>query len=143
MASLNKLRYLQEGLQMLTKFALLVFLLCAAGPAVAGALPTRVGACVVTTVEAVETRLEDGVTHQPIAGSGSAVRFANGGYQVSYETVPAIENSRKGDRVRMCFISRPLNCPPGDNRGKIYRTTNLRTHKSWRLRDSEHSCGGA
>jgi hypothetical protein len=97
----------------------------------------------VTTIAAVETRLEDGATHRPITGSGSAVRFANGGYQVSYETIPAIEASRAGDRVRMCFISTPLNCPSGDNRGKIYRTTNLRTKKSWRLPDSEHSCGGA
>jgi hypothetical protein len=113
----------------------------AAAPAGAGALPTRVGACVVTTIESIETRLFDG--HEPVPGSGSAVRFANGGYQVSYETVPAIEGSRKGDRVRMCFISRPLNCPKGDDRGKIYNSINLRTHKSWRLPDSEHSCGGA
>ncbi|MGA8172883.1 MAG: hypothetical protein WB816_18915 [Methylocystis sp.] len=114
-----------------------------ATPAGAGALPTRVGACVVTTIESVETRLVDGVTNKPVPGSGSAVRFANGGYQVSYETLPAIEESRKGDRARMCFISTPLNCPKGDDRGKIYNTTNLRTRKSWRLPDSEHSCGGA
>ncbi len=120
----------------------LVFALAGA-PARAGALPTRVGACVVTTIESVETRLVDGATHQPVPGSGSAVRFANGGYQVSYETAPAIEESRKGDRVRMCFISKPLNCPKGDDRGKIYNSTNLRTQKSWRLPDSEHSCGGA
>ena len=31
----------------------------------------------------------------------------------------------------------------GDNRGKIYTTTNLRTLDSWTLTDSEHSCGGA
>ena len=118
-------------------------LIMAAAPVAAGALPTRVGACVVTTIELVETRLTDGATNQPIAGSGSAVRFANGGYQVSYDTVPAIEELRKGDRVRMCFVSRPLNCPKGDDRGKIYNSTNLRTHKNWRLPDLEHSCGGA
>jgi hypothetical protein len=71
------------------------------------------------------------------------VRFANGGYQASYETLPAIEQSRKGGRVRMCFISTPLNCPPGDVRGKIYNTTNLRAKKSWKPPNSEHSCGGA
>jgi hypothetical protein len=119
----------------------LVVLNASAPGAKAGALPTRVGACVATTIESVETRLVDGST--PVPDSGSAVRFANGGYQVSYETVPAIEESRKGDRVRMCFISTPLNCPPGDNRGKVYYTTNLRTKKSWKLPDSEHSCGGA
>jgi hypothetical protein len=111
------------------------------GCAAAGPLPTRVGACVVTTIETIGTRLIDG--DKPLPGSGSAVTFANGGRQVSYDTVPAIEGSRKGDRVRMCFISTPLNCPPGDARGKIYYTTNLRTHKSWRLPDAEHVCGGA
>lgn len=86
---------------MFSRFALFALVFCAAAPpAVAGLLPTRVGACVVTTIEAVETRLEDGATHQPVPGSGSAVRFANGGYQVSYDTVPAIESSRKGDHVR-------------------------------------------
>jgi hypothetical protein len=122
----------------------ILFVLAMTGSAAgakAGALPTRVGACVATTIESVETRLVDGST--PITDSGSAVRFANGGYQVSYETVPAIEESHKGDRVRMCFISTPLNCPPGDNRGKVYYTTNLRTKKSWKLPDSEHACGGA
>jgi hypothetical protein len=109
----------------------------------AGDLPTRVGACVVTTIESVETRLVDSSTNTPMPGSGSAVRFANGGYQVSYDTIPAIEQSRKGDRVRMCFISTPLNCPPGDDRGKIYYSTNLRTRKSWKLPNAEHSCGGA
>jgi hypothetical protein len=118
-------------------------LIMAAAPAEAGALPTRVGACVVTTIESVETRLVDGATNQPTPGSGSAVRFVNGGYQVSYDVIPAIEESRKGDRVRMCFVSTPLNCPKGDDRGKVYNSTNLRTHKNWRLPDAEHSCGGA
>ena len=123
--------------------SLTAVLIMAAAPAASGALPTRVGACVVTNIESIETRLVDGATHQPMPGSGGAVCFANGGYQVSYDTVPAIEESRKGDRVRMCFVSTPLNCPKGDDRGKIYNSTNLRTHKNWRLPDSEHSCGGA
>ena len=70
-------------------------------------------------------------------------RFANGGYQVSYDTVPEIEESKKGDKVRMCLVSAPQDCPQGDARGKIYRTTNQRTKKSWKLPDSEHACGGA
>ena len=107
----------------------------------AGELPTRVGACVVTTIASIQTRLVDG--DKPIPGSGSSVSFANGGYQVSYDTIPAIEQSRVGDHVRMCFLYAPTHCPKGDDRGKIYRTTNLRTKKSWRLPDSEHSCGGA
>jgi hypothetical protein len=71
------------------------------------------------------------------------VSFENGGYQVSYDTVPAIEYSKVGDPVRMCLVSIPKNCPKGADRGRVYRTTNLRMHKSWKLMDSEHMCGGA
>jgi hypothetical protein len=112
-------------------------------PALAGELPKKVGGCAATTIKSVGTRLVDGVTNQPMRGSGSAVRFVNGGGQVSYDTVPAIEQSRAGDPVRICLVSIPRNCPKGDNRGRIYKTTNLRTHNTWRLSDSEHACGGA
>ena len=108
-----------------------------------GHLPQRVGLCVETRIKSVETRLVDGSDNSPIADSGSAVRFVNGGYQVSYETVRAIERSRPGDPVRMCLIQIPHPCPPGDTRGRLYKTTNLRTHRSWTLRDAEHMCGGA
>jgi hypothetical protein len=90
-----------------------------------------------TTIRSVGTRL------QGTPGSGSAVMFGNGGYQVDYDTVPAIEQSRAGDPVRMCLVSVPQGCPKGDDRGKVYRTTNLRTHQSWSLADSTHMCGGA
>jgi hypothetical protein len=119
--------------------------LAIAAPASArdGRLPRHVGECVMTHVKAVETRLEDGDTHEPVAGSGSAIRFTNGGYQVSYETVPAVEASRTGDPVRMCLNSIPEGCPPGDDRGRNYKVTNLRTHGHWWLPDAEHMCGGA
>jgi hypothetical protein len=109
----------------------------------AASLPTRVGECVDTTVKAVETRLVDGTTNKPIAGSGSAISFVNGGYQVSYDQEAAVDSSRPGDPVRMCLVSIPRNCPPGDNRGREYKTTDLRTRRSWSLPDSEHACGGA
>ncbi len=51
--------------------------------------------------------------------------------------------SRKGDKVYVCLMSILANCPPGDDRGRVYTTTNLRTMESWTLPDSEHSCGGA
>jgi hypothetical protein len=109
----------------------------------AGPLPKRVGACAKTTIKSVGTRLVDGATNRPIPGSGSAVSFVNGGYQVSYDTVPEVEQSRKGDPVRMCLVSIPKDCPKGDDRGRVYKTTNLRTHKSWSLPDAQHMCGGA
>jgi len=106
-------------------------------------LPTQVGQCTNTTIKDVTTRLQEGPTFKPIPDSGSAVDFANGGYQVSYDTIPAITQSRAGDPVTMCLASKPKGCPPGDNRGITYKTTNLRTHGSWTLPDSEHMCGGA
>jgi len=123
-------------------FFLVLALAAAAAPADAAGLPKRVGQCVLTTVKDVETRLQD-ADNAPVAGSGSAVAFANGGYQVSYDQVPEVDASRPGDPVRMCLVAIPRHCPPGDARGRVYRSTNLRTHGVWRLPDSEHSCGGA
>jgi len=105
--------------------------------AFADPLPTQVGQCTQTTIARIEYRL------QGMPQSGSAVSFANRGYQVSYDTVPAIVHSRAGDPVRMCLVKVPRGCPPGDSRGREYTTTNLRTHESWTLPDAEHSCGGA
>ena len=112
-------------------------------PALAAPLPKRVGDCAQTTIKAIETRLVDGSTNKPVPGSGSAVRFANGGYQVSYDTIATIDHSKKGDPVRICLVSVPSSCPKGDKRGRIYKTTTLRTHKSWTQPDAQHSCGGA
>ncbi len=117
----------------------LFVMLCAvtASPAWAQGLPKQVGQCVNTTIKSIGTRLEG------TPGSGSAVDFQNGGYQVSYDTVPEVEQSKRGDPVRMCLVSIPKNCPRGDDRGRVYRTTNLRTNQSWSLPDAEHMCGGA
>ena len=129
----------REGLM---RFRLLFAVIAAASPASAAGMPTHVGQCTLSAVEKVETRLMGG-PGQTVPGSGSAIDFTNGGSQVSYEQMSAIDRSRPGDRVRICLISIPENCPPGDNRGRMYRTTNLRTHGSWTLPDSEHLCGGA
>ena len=103
----------------------------------------RVGTCVRTTISRVTQRLEDGVTHRVIPDSGSAVEFANGLYQVSYDQEAPVNHSRRGDPVFVCLMKLPQNCPPGDDRGKLYTTTNLRTEESWTLPDAEHGCGGA
>ena len=102
----------------------------------AEALPTEVGACSETTIEEIGYRLGD-------PDSGSAISYANGGVQVSYDAIPEIHRSRVGDTVKLCLVSVPEDCPPGDDRGKIYRTTNLRTGETWEAPDSQHSCGGA
>jgi len=125
--------------------ALTLVLAAQQGEAQRRAAPPRlaVGTCVRTTIREVSQRLEDGATHRPMPGSGSAVEFANGLYQVSYDEVPEVNQSRRGDPVFVCLMSLPQHCPPGDVRGKVYTTTNLRTQESWTLPDAEHGCGGA
>ena len=106
-------------------------------------LPVREGTCVRSKIAAVEQRLRDGPNGPFIPGSGSAVRFANGGYQVAYAEIEAVQKSRTGDPVFICLIRIPRGCPAGDARGRIYTTTNLRTLESWTMPDAEHQCGGA
>ena len=119
-----------------------LFLLLPAAAA-AQTLPSREGTCVYTRVARLEQRLQEGANGPFVPGSGSAVVFANRGYQVSYDEVPAVARSHVGDRVLMCLVQIPRPCPPGDARGRWYTTTNLRTMESWTMMDSEHSCGGA
>lgn len=104
-------------------------------------LPTKPGQCVTTQVASVTSRLEG----EPPGSfeSGTAINFANGGHQVSYERESALIASRQGDRAIMCLTTIPRACPPGDDRGRYYTVTNLRTRMSWSLPDSQHLCGGA
>jgi hypothetical protein len=99
-------------------------------------LPIKIGTCSETTIVDIGYRLGD-------PGTGSAVSYDNGGVQVSYDDIPEIHRSQIGDVVELCLVSVPEDCPPGDDRGKIYRVTNLRTGESWEAPDSQHSCGGA
>lgn len=122
--------------------------ICAAPLPVSGqtrtptAIPTRVGTCAFTRITGIHQRLV-GENGREIPDSGSSVELANGVYGVSYEQVAAVQASRVGDRVITCLVSIPRGCPPGDNRGRLYTTTNLRTEESWTLPDSQHRCGGA
>ena len=112
-------------------------------PSQAAPPPTHLGKCSNTSVSKVRTRLEDGVTGKPILGSGTSIEFTNGIYLVSYDTIPQAESSKPKDPVKLCLISIPKDCPPGDNRGKVYKAINLRTQQTFTLPDSQHSCGGA
>jgi uncharacterized protein len=104
-------------------------------------LPAKPGQCVTTQVASVTSRLEG----EPPGSfeSGSAINFTNGGHQVSYEAEAGVIASKRGDRVVMCLTTIPRACPPGDDRGRYYTVTNLRTRASWSLPDSQHLCGGA
>jgi hypothetical protein len=102
----------------------------------------RVGECLETQVQSTSDRF-GGPLSNPPSQDGTSVRFENRLGQVSYQFEAAIARSRAGDRVQICLKSLPRDCPPGDERGKVYRTTNLRTGETWVLPDSQHSCGGA
>ncbi|MFZ2030293.1 MAG: hypothetical protein WAU68_08295 [Vitreimonas sp.] len=103
----------------------------------ASAAQQHVGDCAETTVREIASRLEGA------PNSGSAVTYANGVYQVSYDMIDGITHSRVGDPIHLCLVSLPQNCPPGDDRGKVYQATNTRTHETWSAPDAEHMCGGA
>ena len=102
-------------------------------------LPTEINACAETTITEIGGRLEGDHNFE----TGTYVGFANDGKQISYDRVEGVVNSQIGDPVRMCLTSIPQDCPPGDDRGKEYHTTNLRTGESWDMPDSQHMCGGA
>jgi len=42
--------------------------------------------------------------------------------------------------VNMCLVETPKDCP-AEIRGRIYKTTNLRTGESWSLANDVKSCG--
>jgi len=69
---------------------------------------------------------------------------------VHYQDTPGnkiMMNERPGDRVQVCFLSRPaptLTCNPDeDNRGRMFRVYDYRQHAQYDGMNSEHFCGGA
>lgn len=105
-------------------------------------IPTKVLTCGGSTIAELGGRLEGDKNYE----SGAHVWMKNGAVSVAYQedpSLPAIRDSKVGDHVLVCLVFIPSNCPKGDDRGKIYTVTNLRTLESWTLPDSQHSCGGA
>lgn len=100
------------------------------------AVPKKIGECSKTTIVEIGTRLEGD------PNSGSYVKYANGIVQISYELIPGIETARIGDKINLCLVSIPSDCPPGDNRGKIYSALDEDSGHVWQASDSQHSCGG-
>ena len=103
------------------------------------AMPAREGECARSRISATGGRIEGDTAFS----SGTSVGFAEGGSQVSTDGVPGIVASRPGDPVLVCFTALPKRCPPGDDRGRSFTTTNLRTGRNWSAWDSEHRRGGA
>ena len=108
-------------------------------------LPQQVGQCTVTRIASISTRFGEELRRptDELDSSGTAITYSNKGYQVSYSFVDPIATSRIGDEVLLCLMSVPENCPAGDDRGKVYSATNLRSKGVWVLPDAQHMCGGA
>ena len=105
-------------------------------------LPTQVLTCGGSVIGEIAGRLEGDTNFN----TGAHVWYKNQGVSVAYQediSLTAIRNSKVGDHVLVCLVLIPQNCPQGDDRGKVYTVTNLRTLESWTLPDSQHSCGGA
>lgn len=111
----------------------IILILAQLQPIINQPLPKKIGTCTQTFIK--------GIHHNV----GSYIEYGNGGYQSSYDYVPEVHKSRPRDPVKLCLLFIP-DCSmakPGDERGKVYLTTNLRTRLKWELADSRHSCGGA
>ena len=104
-------------------------------------LPAAIGRCAQTIVTKVVRRPYD--NGDPAAANfGSAIRYKNGGGQISSEQNAGIDASMPGDRVQICLVALPHNCPRGDNRGAVYHALNMRTGQEWDAPNSERACGG-
>lgn len=107
----------------------------------AASLPTAIGRCAQTIVTNVVRRPFD-KDDPAMANFGSAIQYKNGGNQISAMQNVGIDASMPGDRVQICLVARPHNCPSGDNQGAIYHALNLRTRLDWDAPNSERVCAG-
>jgi len=116
----------------------------------------KVGACAETTITKIADRFDEPLSPTPfkpgekrdkdggpLMDQGTYVQYQNGAEQIHAEWNAGVAHSKLGDPVRLCMVWKPKKCPPGDDRGRIYKATNLRTKKTWQMSESWHSCGGA
>jgi hypothetical protein len=106
-------------------------------------MPRKVGECFETTITSITDRYGDDIAEHAKKGvdPGTIVRFSNSGVQVSLRRERSIVRSQVFDKVNLCLVEVPKECP-GDLRGRVYRTTNLRTKESWSLANDIKNCGG-
>jgi hypothetical protein len=106
-------------------------------------MPSKIGECAETTITSITDRYGEDLSPRAKKGTdpGTIVRFSNSGAQVSMRRENTIVHSQVFDKVNMCLVEVPKECP-GDLRGRIYRTTNLRTRESWSLANDIKNCGG-
>jgi uncharacterized protein len=114
----------------------------AGSPSLPRGLPKEVGQCASTRIKALTTRFSPTITPEN-AEEGTAVEFDNGLHLISYERESALAGAAVGNRVVVCLMSIPHDCPKGDERGRLYLGLNLDTNTQIALPDSQHLCGGA
>ena len=104
-------------------------------------MPRRVGACATTVIPAIGRRFGAPLMRpkSKATDDGTGVELGNGVHGVSNDFDPAVANAKVGDPRETC----PVSIPKGDDRGKVFTTTNLRTKDFRPLGDSRHLCGGA
>jgi len=106
-------------------------------------MPRKVGECFETTITSITDRYGEDIAARAKKGAdpGTIVRFSNSGVQVSLRRENSIVRSQVFDKVNLCLVEVPKECP-GDLRGRVYRTTNLRTKETWSLANDIKNCGG-
>jgi hypothetical protein len=95
-----------------------------------------VGQCALTSVEKF-LQVSDLLT------TAHAIFYQNGLTQYALTDKDPFRKAKTGDAVKVCLVAVPQDCPRGDDRGKTYRATDLRTNRTWTLPDDMHRCGGA
>lgn len=109
-----------------------------------GDLPKVLGHCTRTKIISITGRFGETLKWPPPKDvNGTAVRYANGANQVSYNYEEQVARSHIGDDVLLCLSTIPRHCPPGDSRGREYSSTKIEDYSSWIMSDSQHMCGGA
>jgi uncharacterized protein len=115
-------------------------------------LPQKVGDCINSKIIKKVTRFDGAIAGE--TGGEVVVVLQDVGLYI--QSIDHLSNSMnldkymystadfsKGDKVKLCLAALPENCPPGDDRGKIYSVTNYKNRRSFVGIDSWHSCGGA
>ncbi len=75
-----------------------------------------------------------------ITGFFGLVDNQSGNIAQQYFVPRGLVSAKVGDEVELCLVQKD-ECLPMDDRGNFYKATNLRTKKSWVLRNSIKSCG--
>jgi hypothetical protein len=103
-------------------------------------VPHRVGHCDLTRITAISGR----IAPSRYDSGGWTVAFADGLHVVSGLAVPGgVRLARVGDPARVCLVSIPHPCPAHDERGRLFRVTDMRVHRTYLAPNAWHGCGGA